>query len=100
MRYNEPPAKDIPDFINPPVIDFLDVEEGQLEDIQRQLKAALYDPGAYYAHTWEKNDIVIADNFTLLHGREAYAADAFRHLQRVHVNSSPAFKNPGLEAYK
>ncbi|ASZ13273.1 TauD/TfdA family dioxygenase [Chitinophaga pendula] len=100
MRYNEPPERDIPDFINPPVIDFLGVSENALEEIQSELKAALYDPAVYYAHTWQKGDVVIADNFTLLHGREAYAADAYRHLQRVHVNSSPAFKNPGLEAYK
>ncbi|CAA7387539.1 TauD/TfdA dioxygenase family protein [Chryseobacterium fistulae] len=100
MRYNEPPEKDIPDFINPPIIEFLGVEDNQLDEIQLQLKESLYSPQAYYAHAWHKNDIVISDNFTLLHGREVYAKDAPRHLQRVHVNSSPAFKNPGLESYK
>ncbi|KMQ61358.1 pyoverdine biosynthesis protein PvcB [Chryseobacterium angstadtii] len=100
MRYNEPPAKDIPDFINPPIIEFVGVEEDHLDEIQTQLRELLYSPQVYYAHTWQKNDIVISDNFTLLHGREAYTQDAPRHLQRVHVNSSPAFKNPGLESYR
>jgi alpha-ketoglutarate-dependent taurine dioxygenase len=98
IRYNEPPSKNIPHFINPPTIEFLGVNENQREALQLKLQELLYSPGAFYAHTWHKHDIVIADNFTLLHGREAYTSDAARHLQRVHVNSAPAFKNPGLEA--
>lgn len=100
MRYNEPPAKDVANFINPPIIEFLDVADDELEDLQRELKESLYSPDVYYAHVWEQGDVVISDNFTLLHGREPYTNDAPRHLQRVHVNSSPAFKNPGLENYK
>lgn len=100
MRYNEPPAKEVVDFINPPIIEFVGVEDSELEQLQLDLRNALYDDNAYYAHTWQNGDVVISDNFTLLHGREPFTNDAPRHLQRVHVNSSPAFKNPGLETYK
>jgi len=99
IRYNEPPAKDIPDFINPPGIEFFGIDKNQLETMQLKLQESLHSPEAFYAHTWHNNDIVIADNFTLLHGRQAYAKKSGRHLQRVHVNSSPKFKNPGLETY-
>ncbi|MGH3312603.1 MAG: hypothetical protein ACRDP3_18815 [Streptomyces sp.] len=40
--------------------------------------------------------VVIADNYTLLHGREAFTSRAPRHLRRVHVLGEPALENPAL----
>jgi L-tyrosine isonitrile desaturase/decarboxylase len=41
-------------------------------------------------------DVVIADNFSLLHGREGFRNRSTRHLQRVHIQGSPACVNHRL----
>ena len=45
----------------------------------------LNDPSLCYAHAWRDNDIVLADNHALLHGRLAFRASASRHLRRVNI---------------
>lgn len=100
IRYNEPPSPDKGQFINPPSLDFKGLRPEESEFFHQSLQAALYSPENFYAHEWQSGDIVIADNFSLLHGREAYLARSPRHLQRVHILSNPPFNNPGLESYK
>jgi L-tyrosine isonitrile desaturase/decarboxylase len=39
---------------------------------------------------------VIADNYTLLHGRTAFTVKVPRHLRRVHVLGDPPLDNPAL----
>ena len=43
--------------------------------------------------------MVEADNFSLLHGREAFERSAPRHIQRVHVLSNPHLDNPRLVSH-
>ncbi|CAE79341.1 TauD/TfdA family dioxygenase [Bdellovibrio bacteriovorus] len=100
IRYNEPPSADKGHFVNPPDLEFAGVPVGELEAFHQGLKSALYAPENFYAHEWQDGDVVITDNFTLLHGREAFTSKSPRHLQRVQVQSSPPFDNPGLESYK
>jgi alpha-ketoglutarate-dependent taurine dioxygenase len=101
IRYNEPPSTDKGHFVNPPDLSFSGLNhQDELEDFHRSLKSALYDPRNFYAHEWQTGDIVIADNFSLLHGREAFVSKCPRHLQRVHILSNPPFDNPNLESYK
>ena len=50
-----------------------------------EMRAALASPNALLAHRWEPGDIVIADNFALLHGRRAFTATTRRALRRVNV---------------
>ncbi len=100
IRYNEPPSQDRGHFLNPPDLEFTGVKVEELESFHQSLTQALYAPSNYYAHEWQAGDIVVADNFSLLHGREAFVSKSPRHLQRVHVLSNPAFDNPGLESYK
>lgn len=45
----------------------------------------VHRPEYCYAHAWRPNDIVIADNFSLIHGRNAFTGPTSRHLQRVEV---------------
>lgn len=99
IRYNEPPTS-VDGFINPPDLEFTGIEKAQLENFHRNLKEVLYAPHCFYAHEWQEGDVVIADNFTLLHGREKFVTKAPRHLQRVHVLSNPPLNNPGLESYQ
>jgi alpha-ketoglutarate-dependent taurine dioxygenase len=99
IRYNEPPSKEKGRFINPPNLEFTGLNILELERFHQSLKDILYAPSNYYAHEWQTGDIVIADNFSLLHGREAFVSKSPRHLQRVHVLSNPPFENLGLENY-
>ena len=44
-----------------------------------------------------RGDVVVADNFSLLHGREGFTARSARHLQRVHIQSNPVCANLALK---
>ncbi len=100
IRYNEPPSREKAHFVNPPDLEFTGVNREELEHFHQSLEKALYCPNNFYAHQWQTGDIVIADNFSLLHGREAFIPKSSRHIQRVHVLSNPPFDNPGLESYE
>lgn len=100
IRYNEPPSEDKGHFVNPPDLEFTGVSQEELDTFHRNLEKALYSPHNFYAHEWQTGDIVIADNFSLLHGREGFTSKSPRHIQRVHVLSNPPFDNPGLESYE
>ena len=100
IRYNEIHSAQNGRFINPPILTFEGVNNKGLDLFHHSLKQALYDPFNFYAHTWQTGDVVIADNFSLLHGRETFISKSPRHIQRVHVLSDPPFINPGLESYQ
>ncbi len=100
IRYNEPHTESKGRFVNPPELKFTGIGSEELAEFHRGLTQALYAPNTFYAHEWQTGDIVIADNFSLLHGREAFVSKSPRHLQRVHVLSNPPLDNPGLESYK
>lgn len=96
IRYNEPPVEGFGHFLNPPFLEFNGADPQELEEFHRSLREALYSPKNFYAHEWHKGDIVVADNFSLLHGRESFETKAPRHLRRVHVLSDPPLDNPRL----
>ena len=100
IRYNEPPLEGFGYFVNPPILEFTGVSSDELIQFHQSLRATLYAPANYYAHEWHQGDLVIADNFSLLHGREAFETKAPRHLRRVHVLSDPPLNNPHLLSYK
>lgn len=96
IRYCEPPLADDQSFVNHPSIEFQGLKADDFALFARGIREALYAPENLYAHAWEPGDLVIADNHTLLHGREAFEHLAPRHLQRVHVLGQPPFSNPHL----
>lgn len=100
IRYNEPPSADKGHFVNPPELQFTGISPETLDNFHISLKKALYDPMNFYAHEWQTGDVIIADNFSLLHGREPFVSKSPRHIQRVHVLSDPPFDNPALKAYE
>ena len=117
IRYNEPPLQQDDsqkdgqengqengqknsDFLNPPKLNFTGVSGEELVEVHRSLKEALYAPENFYAHEWNEGDVVIADNFSLLHGREEFVSQTPRHLRRVHVLSNPPLDNPALVSHK
>lgn len=98
IRYNEPPQAE-GTFLNRPNLEFLGLSDGEREEFFSSLNEALYAPSNFYAHAWQTGDVVIADNFSLLHGREAFESMAPRHLQRVHVLSNPPWDNARLVSH-
>jgi alpha-ketoglutarate-dependent taurine dioxygenase len=100
IRYNEPPTEEKGHFVNPPELEFTGVDRDALTAFHQNLKEVLYSPNNFYAHEWQNGDVVITDNFSLLHGREGFISKSPRHLQRVQVLSHPPFNNPGLESYQ
>ena len=100
IRYNEPHHEEKGHLINIPDIEFVATEKINWSFFHSHLQEILYASKHYYAHQWKKNDIILADNFSLLHGREAFLSHSPRHIQRVHVLSSPIYNNPNLEVYE
>ncbi|GAA0432410.1 TauD/TfdA dioxygenase family protein [Streptomyces luteireticuli] len=96
IRYNEPTAADDEGFVNHPDLKFTGLDDDGIAEVHRSLRAALYDPEHLYAHAWQTGDLVFTDNYTLLHGRNAFTSGAPRHLRRVQVHGNPPLANPGL----
>ncbi|MFC5719463.1 TauD/TfdA dioxygenase family protein [Streptomyces gamaensis] len=96
IRYNEPTTTDDTGFLNHPDLKFSGLPEDELPEFHRGLREALYAPEHLYAHTWQTGDVVLTDNYTLLHGRNAFTKGAPRHLRRVQILGTPALQNPGL----
>jgi alpha-ketoglutarate-dependent taurine dioxygenase len=84
LRYAEPPD-DRTAKLNQLELSVHGVPEGDVADLLGALRATLYDPRHCYAHAWREEDILIADNHALLHGRSAYVSGSRRHMQRVHI---------------
>ena len=97
IRYCEPPRADDENFVNHPEFAITGLSDDEQEEFATSLHNAIYADANYYAHDWQTGDIVISDNYTLLHGRDAFTSGAPRHLRRVHVLGSPALDNPHLE---
>lgn len=45
----------------------------------------LRDPRFLYIHQWKKNDVIICDNFTYLHGRAALGSNLSRSFKRIQI---------------
>jgi L-tyrosine isonitrile desaturase/decarboxylase len=72
------------------------VDAAETVAVERSLREVLYDPRHLLAVSWQTGDVVVADNYSLLHGREPFISGTPRHLRRVHVLGSPPFHNPAL----
>ncbi len=95
MRYNEP-ASEGEGFLNRHSLTYHGIRPSDVPAFQRDLHDVLDDRRYRYAHRWEPGDIVLADNFSLLHGRTAFRTRSGRHLQRAHIQASPVHVNHGL----
>ena len=59
----------------------VDGQKDFLEDMHRRLR----DARVCYSHQWLKGDVVIADNYVLLHARLAFDRDTGRLIRRVNI---------------
>jgi alpha-ketoglutarate-dependent taurine dioxygenase len=81
MRFAEP----VLNGLNPVTVSVENVEGSVSEDLIANLAGKLYENKYCYFHTWENNDFLIADNFSLLHGRNAFNQFSERHLRRIQI---------------
>jgi alpha-ketoglutarate-dependent taurine dioxygenase/1,4-dihydroxy-2-naphthoate octaprenyltransferase len=84
LRFAEP-VNDL----NPVRVEVLGASPTEEASLIQELQTALYEPEVLYVHTWEDNDIVLADNHALLHGRDAFLNPNERHIQRINVLARP-----------
>lgn len=82
LRFAEPVP---PSMLNPVEMQIDGLNEEEKEHWLNELVPYLYNPQNCYQHTWRANDIVLADNFSLLHGRRAFKAFSPRFLQRIQI---------------
>ncbi|GKQ38956.1 TauD/TfdA family dioxygenase [Streptomyces sp. A012304] len=61
------------------------IPQEEADGFLAEMSARVHRPEYCYAHAWRTGDIVIADNFSLIHGRNAFTGPTSRHLQRVEV---------------
>jgi alpha-ketoglutarate-dependent taurine dioxygenase len=80
LRFAEPVTDLNPVALSIDGLDGID-RETFLSDMHRRLN----DNRFCYRHSWQSDDIVIADNLILLHGRAAFSADTDRLIRRVNI---------------
>lgn len=80
LRYAEPVVDLNPVRLEIHGLDGMDQQEF-IGDMSRRLN----DQRCCYSHPWVTGDLVIADNYTLLHGRRAFTPGVERHIRRVNV---------------
>lgn len=83
LRFAEPLDPEV--YKNPVSVTVDGVETAESEAFLKNLAELVHRPEYCYDHAWQAGDIVIADNFSLIHGRNAFTAPTNRHLQRVEV---------------
>jgi alpha-ketoglutarate-dependent taurine dioxygenase len=80
LRYAEP----VPSALNPVRMDVRGLQ-GERDAFAAEMRELLYSGRYLYEHAWRPNDLLLADNFSLLHGRRAFAHASPRHLRRVQI---------------
>jgi alpha-ketoglutarate-dependent taurine dioxygenase len=80
VRFAEP-VEDL----NPVTLEVNGIPDAWKESFLKDMGRMLYFPACFLAHAWRENDVVIADNHAILHGRRAFTQPADRHLRRVNV---------------
>jgi alpha-ketoglutarate-dependent taurine dioxygenase len=79
LRYAEP----VDTSLNPV---FLEIEGASNPDrFIAQMKQKIYASSNCYTHQWQAGDFLIADNHSLIHGRNAYLEASARHIRRVQI---------------
>ncbi len=85
IRFAEPVAD-----LNPVTLKINGLQNQTADEFIGEMQKLLYDDDFLYTHRWEKGDIVLADNHTLLHGREAFKNPNQRYIQRINILNRPA----------
>jgi len=80
LRFAEP-VKDL----NPVRLEIEGIPEETHQEFLQDMHRRLRDKNVCYCHRWLNGDVVIADNFALLHGRRAFEENSERRIRRVNI---------------
>lgn len=61
----------------------MDEEGGDTCDVLEEL---LYDRRVCLWHEWQQGDVVVSDNFSMMHTRSSFESGAERELWRIHID--------------
>lgn len=81
LRFAEPVVTEL----NPVTLSIGGVAGDEQGPLLSWLTERVYAPENCYSHAWRSDDILVADNHTLIHGRRAFERDCPRHLRRIQV---------------
>lgn len=82
LRFGEPVPEN---RLNPVAIEIDGLNEQKKVRWLKKFVPRLYSESYCYQHTWKNNDVVLADNFSLLHARFAFKQFSPRFLQRIQI---------------
>ncbi|MDP1604321.1 MAG: TauD/TfdA family dioxygenase [Legionella sp.] len=82
LRFAEPVGED---YLNPVDVSIVNKNHAESEAILTEIREIMRHRQYCYAHTWQTGDYLIADNRSLLHGRNAFNAHSPRHLRRIQI---------------
>ncbi|KTD21955.1 pyoverdine biosynthesis protein PvcB [Legionella lansingensis] len=82
LRFAEPVGED---YLNPVSVRVLNKEPRESLDILAELSQCMRNENNCYLHQWQQGDYLFADNFSLLHGRNAFKQQSPRHLRRIQI---------------
>jgi alpha-ketoglutarate-dependent taurine dioxygenase len=82
MRFAEPVGED---YLNPVEVNVINKTKEESEVIIQGISRLIRAPQFCYQHQWQTGDYLIADNFSLLHGRNAFSQVTPRHLRRIQI---------------
>lgn len=83
LRYAEPLPPE--EFRNPLFLEPQGIPEEEREEFFAELRETVHRPEFCYVHAWQHGDILIAENHSLIHGRNSFVGNATRRLQRVQI---------------
>ncbi|MCW8387307.1 TauD/TfdA family dioxygenase [Fluoribacter dumoffii] len=82
LRFAEPVGED---YLNPVQVKIIGKSEEESNTILSTISHHLRKPQYVYQHEWQQDDFLLADNFSLLHGRNSFHRHSPRHLRRIQI---------------
>jgi alpha-ketoglutarate-dependent taurine dioxygenase len=80
LRFAEP-VQDL----NPVALEIPSLSPPQRDALIEEMTILLRDPKNCAEHAWSAGDVLIADNYALLHGRKSFKDATRRHIRRVNI---------------
>lgn len=82
LRFAEPVGED---YLNPVHVKVIGKSDEESNAILSSLSQDMRMPQHLYQHEWQQDDFLLADNFSLLHGRNSFHRHSPRHLRRIQI---------------
>lgn len=71
--------------LNPVELEVPGMTAEQREGLIAEMAKLLRKPECCVAHAWRAGDVLVADNYAVLHGRNAFVHPTQRHIRRVNI---------------